>query len=317
VKVLVGLDALSPPAEGAAVTIGTFDGVHLGHRALISQTIEDAERTGTSSVAVTWDRHPNATLRPDRTPPLLASPERKIELLETTEIGLLAVIPFDRELSQWPPERFVEDVLVGGLGVKSIFVGHDWRFGHKAKGDVALLTRLGQTLGFEVHGARLAEVGDEPVSSSRTRRAVEDGDMEEARALLGRPFDVDGLVVHGDHRGKGLGYPTANLEVDAALARPPMGVYAGKAHVDGVPKVAAINVGVNPTFGGDTATEEPGTTPHRIEAYLLDHQGDLYGRVIRVEFWKRLRDELKFDSVDDLVAQMGRDVEETRGLITL
>lgn len=308
----MGLDALAAPEEGSAVTIGTFDGVHLGHRTLIAQTIEEAGRLGASSVAVTWDRHPNATLRPERTPPLLASAARKVELLGESGLDMVAVIPFDHELSQWSPERFVEDVLVRGLGVRSIYVGHDWRFGHRAKGDVALLARLGERFGFDVHGARLAQVGEAAVSSSRIRRAVEDGDMEEARTLLGRPFDVDGVVVGGDHRGKSLGYPTANLEVDPALVRSPMGVYAGVAHAGENSKAAAISVGVNPTFGGDAAT-----TPHRIEAYLLDFEGDLYRQTVRLEFWKRLRDELKFGSVDDLIAQMAADVAETKALVTL
>jgi riboflavin kinase/FMN adenylyltransferase len=243
---------------------------------------------------------------------LLASAERKIELLERSGVDLVAVLPFNEEFSHWSPERFVEDVLVGGLGVRTVFVGHDWRFGHRAKGNVTLLSEMGERLGFNVEGVQLREAAGDAVSSSRIRKTIAEGDMETVRALLGRPFDVDGLVGHGDHRGKGLGFPTANLEVDPALARPPRGVYAGLAHLGTERRVAAINVGVNPTFGG-----EEGSAPHRIEAYLLDHEGDLYGQTLRVEFWKRLRDELKFDSADDLIAQMKLDVEETRRLVTI
>jgi riboflavin kinase/FMN adenylyltransferase len=308
---LAGLDALSPPTNGSVVTIGTFDGVHLGHRALIAKTMEEAGTLNASSVALTWDRHPNTTLRPDRTPPLLTSAPRKIELLEGTGLDVVAVIPFDIELSRWSPERFVEDVLVGGLGARSIFVGEDWRFGHKAEGTVGLLEEMGVDLGFVVHGAPLVEVGGLPVSSSRTRKEVEAGEMAEARVLLGRPFDLDGLVEHGDHRGKDLGFPTANLAVEPTLIEPRLGVYAGIARTGDRSVPAAINVGVNPTFGG-----EDGVTPRRVEAYLLDFEGDLYGDTLRLEFWQRLRDEEKFESVDDLIAQMARDVARTRELVT-
>jgi len=312
VRILVGRDALVPPVGGSAVTIGTFDGVHLGHRALMARAIADAAGFGGASVVLTWDRHPAATLRPDRVPPLLASPERKVELIEEMGVDVLAVLPFDEELSHQAPEAFVGDVLVKGLGAGAVIVGHDWRFGHRAKGDVDLLAQLGRELGFEVAGAELQEVGGEPVSSSRVRRVVAAGDMESARDLLGRPFDVDGVVVRGAARGKGLGFPTANLEVDPQLARPPRGVYAGVAHLAGRAYAAAVNVGVNPTFGG-----EVDTSPLLIEAYILDFESDIYGEVVRLEFWSRLRDELRFDSVQDLVTQMGADVEATRRLVPL
>ena len=225
-------------------------------------------------------------------PPLLSGSERKMELLEETGLGAVAILPFDKELSLMPAEDFVRDVLVHGLGTRSVLVGHDWRFGHKARGDVPLLGRLGRQLGFEVAGVELQTVDGEPVTSSRARKAVTEGDMDLARVLLGRPFDVDGVVVPGAARGKDLGYPTANLDVDPALARPPIGIYAGVAGVDERKIAAAISVGVSPTFGG-----EAGTSPVTIEAYLLDFDDDLYDQTIRLEFWKRLRDELKFDSV--------------------
>jgi riboflavin kinase/FMN adenylyltransferase len=309
VKTLVGLQSLQPPEEGSAVTVGTFDGVHLGHRALIARTIAEASERSLASIVVTWDRHPNETLRPERAPKLLASPERKAELLASTGIDVLAVLPFDRELSTWPPERFASAVLADGLGARSVFVGSGWRFGHKAAGDVTLLEKLGAELGFDASGLSLTTHDGSPVSSSRAREAVAAGDVELAEVLLGRPFDVDGSVVKGAGRGIGLGFPTANFEVAPKLVRPRRGVYAGRARVESTWYLAAINVGVNPTFGGDEAT-----TPVMVEAYLLDFEGDLVGTILRVEFLKRLRDELKFDSVDDLVAQMARDVEATRGL---
>ena len=310
----MGVDALAPPPGGTSLTIGTFDGVHLGHRSLIARAVAHAQRLGVSSGVVTWDRHPSVVLRPDKVPPLLTSPERKIELLEEAGIDVLSVLPFTKEMSQWPPERFVEDVLVRGLGARVVSVGARWRFGHKAKGDVALLAELGRAHGFEVEEVELAQLEGGVISSSRVRRAVTDGDLALAATLLGRPLDVDGTVVHGDDRGAGLGFPTANMELEPGLAYPPRGVYAcyvSLLPLSGSRHLAAVNVGVNPTFGGD-----PGTTPMRIEAHLLDFDGDLYGRRLRVQFVQRLRDELAFPSADDLVAQMKQDVEAARAVLT-
>ena len=222
-----------------------------------------------------------------------------------------AVLAFDKTLSQWPPERFVEEILVSALGARAVVVGETWRFGHKAAGNVTLLRELGERLGFEVVGMPLVEVEGLPASSSRVREAIATGDLDTARTLLGRPFDVDGLVQHGADRGASLGFPTANLAVDPSLADPPIGVYAGRALVDGRWHLAATNLGVNPTFGG-----EESKTPPVIESYLLDFDDDLYGKVLRVEFWKRLRDEKKFDSVDTLVEQMKLDVEATREVLS-
>lgn len=309
-RTFVGIDALEPPPEGSVVTVGTFDGLHLGHRGLVTRTIDAARGLGARSAVLTWDRHPAATLRPEQLPTLLSSAARKVELIEASGVDVLALLPFDSELSQLPPEDFVRRVLVEGLGVRAVLVGHDWRFGHKARGNVELLQTLGESLGFSVHGVDLQTVGGEPVTSSRVRRAIKAGDFGLARVLLGRPFDLDGRVIHGAGRGHDLGFPTANLEVDPALARPPRGVYAGLAHVGDVTRPAAINVGVNPTFGGD-----PDSSPVTIEPYLLDFSSDLYDQTIRIEFWERLRDEERFDSVEALVAQMKRDVEQTRALV--
>ena len=307
-KTFVGLDALEPAPSGSAVTVGTFDGLHVGHRALVARTIE-AAKGGLESTVLTWDRHPLATLRPDRVPLLLSSQRRKIELIEGAGVDVCAVLAFDRELSTWPPERFAAEVLATGLGARKVVVGDGWRFGHRAAGDVDLLRRLGEKLNFKVDAMDLAATGGEVVSSTRVRAAVTAGDMELAAILLGRHFDIDGGVVKGDRRGTAIGYPTANLDVDPALACPARGIYAGRALAHDQWHRAAINVGVNPTFGGD-----PSTTPLQIEAYLLDFDGDLYGTELRVEFWRRLRDELRFDSVDELVAKIAEDVEATRAL---
>jgi riboflavin kinase/FMN adenylyltransferase len=308
--VLVGLDALSGVAA-SAVTIGTFDGVHVGHRALIGRAVERAREFDIEAVALSWDRHPNETLRPERVPPLLTTPERKIELLRSSGVGVVAVLSFDEELSHWPPERFVDDVLGAGLHARSVVVGRGWRFGHKAAGDVALLARLGEERGFEVDELPLIEVQGEAVSSSRVRAAVASGDVALARLLLGRPFEYEGIVVRGDDRGAALGFPTANVEIDASLAHPPRGVYACTATVDDVLYTAAVNVGVNPTFGG-----VEGTTPLRVEAFLLDFDGDLYGGTLRIAFLERLRDEERFAGPDELIAQITQDVEATRKLVS-
>jgi riboflavin kinase/FMN adenylyltransferase len=309
-RTLVGIGALESSDRGSVVTIGTFDGVHLGHRGLIMQTIDRARELDATSVAITWDRHPAATLRPAAMPALLSSPERKIELLEETGVDMTVVLPFDEEFSQLSPQEFTQRVLVDGLGTRAVFVGHDWRFGHRARGNVDLLTEAGRQAGFEVDGVGLQTVAGEAVSSSRVRRAVADGDVELARVLLGRPYDLDGRVVKGAARGKDLGFPTANLEVDPSLARPSLGIYAGVAHVVGSTKPAAISVGTNPTFGS-----EDGAAPVTIEAYLLDFEREIYDETVRLEFWNRLRDEMAFDSVDALVAQIEKDVAETRRLL--
>ncbi|MBA3431705.1 MAG: bifunctional riboflavin kinase/FAD synthetase, partial [Actinobacteria bacterium] len=200
--------------------------------------------------------------------------------------------------------------LVEGLNARSVFVGEGFRFGHRASGDPAMLAELGRRHGFSTNPMPLARIAGAPASSSRIRAAVAEGDLGTARSLLGRPFDLDGVVVHGDARGAALGYPTANLgALDAALARPPRGIYAGCAIVGSSRYGAALSIGTNPTFSGAGAP-----AGERIEAHVLDFAGDLYGQRLRIEFWRRLRDELKFDSVDDLVRQMDEDVRATRTL---
>ena len=304
------LAALKRTPQGAAVAVGTFDGVHLGHRALLGATVGQARSLGLAPLALTWDRHPASTLRPHQAPPLITSFERKLELLGEQGLDQVAVLAFDEDLASWPPERFASDVLAEGLGAKLVMVGQNWRFGRRAAGNIDTLARLGAELGFEARAVKLERPEDDlVVSSTRIRAALVDGDVDRARLLLARPFDFDGTVVHGDGRGALLGYPTANLEVDEALVRPQKGIYAGRALVDGDVYPAALSIGVNPTFVADDARP-----PIRIEAFLLDFSGDLYGRRLRIELHARLRDELSFDSTPALVEQMAKDVEATRSL---
>jgi riboflavin kinase / FMN adenylyltransferase len=310
VKVYSGLADAKGHVPASAATVGTLDGVHLGHRALVTRAIEKARARDAESIAITWDRHPNETLRPDHAPLLLSSLERKLELLEEAGLDATLVLPFDAELSSWSPQRFVEDVLVHGVHAGAVIVGSDWRFGHRAAGDVPLLIELGRAAGFEAEGMRLLEVAGGPVSSSRVRQAVANGDVALARTLLGRAFDFDGTVVRGDARGRSLGIPTANIPLGPRMGHPSRGVYAGRARTAGGWYAAAINVGVNPTFGGDPLSSAP-----RIEAYLLGFDGDLYGQSLRVEFWERLRDETNFGSAEALVEQIEVDIAATRRIV--
>ena len=294
-------------SKGTSVVIGTFDGVHLGHQALVRAGVSRARAWGGVSCCVTWDRHPTETLAPGKVPPVITVFARKQELLAALGLDLLVVLAFDEAFVTWTPERFVTEILAEGLGARVVGVGRGFRFGHRAAGDTRLLKELGGRLGFEVAVADLLEVGGAPVSSTRVRAAISVGDMAGVRRLLGRPWDLDGVVAAGDRRGTSLGYPTANVELDPSLAQPPAGVYAGRARAGGAWFTAAINVGVNPTF-------VPAKRP-RLEAHLLGFGGDLYGRRVRVELWERLRDELRFASVDELVAQMGVDVRATRRVV--
>jgi riboflavin kinase/FMN adenylyltransferase len=307
---VLGPDQCETPDQGTAVTIGAYDGVHLGHRALLSELGSRARARGLASAVVTFDRHPAMVVRPDSAPPLLTDLDQKLELLEDCGIDLTLVVPFDRERANETAEDFVTEVLVGSLGARLVVVGEDFHFGHGRKGNVAMLGELGAVAGFDVEGVALTGESGDPVSSTRIRRLVADGDVSGAAELLGRPHQVRGEVVHGDGRGAAeLGIPTANVAVPAEIALPGLGIYAGRyLRPDGSEHLAAISVGRRPTFYDDAPAP-------LVEAYLLDFDGDLYGEEARVGFVTRLREERRFDSVDDLVAQMQRDVVEARAIL--
>jgi riboflavin kinase/FMN adenylyltransferase len=272
-----------PPGE-RAVAVGTFDGVHRGHRAVI----EAAKATGLRSTVLTFDPHPRIVLGYDVQ--LLTTLERRIELMEDIEPDELLVVEFTEALSRTEPERFVADVLAP-IGTRIVLAGEDFRFGAGRRGDVRLLRRLG----LEARPVPILE----GVSSSRIRELIGAGDVSGAAALLGRPFELEGVVVAGDQRGGTLGFPTANLALDPHLIAPAYGIYAGEA----LGHRAAASVGINPHYGG---------SERRIEAFLLDFEGDLYGRRLRLELWERLRDERSFASEEELLAQIAQDVEAAR-----
>ncbi len=277
------------------VAVGEFDGVHLGHRAVIAG----------SDTVLTFEPHPLAVLRPDTPPPLITSLEIKARLVAGLGVRELVVIPFDDAFAHQTAAEFIDDVLVGKLGATHVSVGDNFRFGHGAGGNAALLSADPR---FETRVVPMVEVAGEVVSSSRIRSLVEAGEVERATAFLGAPFSVTGIVRHGDKRGRTLGFPTANLVPEEGLLYPGHGVYAARALLDdtSLERCAAVNVGVRPTFDSGLGL--------LIEAFLVDWQGDLYGQQLTVEFLGRLRGEERFDSVDALIVQMNRDVDAARAI---
>ncbi|MGH8963191.1 MAG: bifunctional riboflavin kinase/FAD synthetase [Jatrophihabitantaceae bacterium] len=311
-----GLDAVPTGWGHSVVTIGVFDGVHRGHAEIIGQAVEQARRRGVPSVLMTFVPHPSEVVRPGSHPPVLTTIVRRAELVEELGVEVFCALPFTLEFSKLPPDQFAHHALVERLHAVGVIVGENFRFWHKAAGDVALLQRLGQRFGFTAQGTPLLRDGDTPLSATYVRTCVQAGDMSAASAALGRPHRLDGVVERGDQRGRDLGFPTANLRTDAWAAVPADGVYAGRVWrldewgrtVPGEPLgTAAISVGTNPTFE---------VRQRRVEAYVLDFDGDLYGQAIGVEFAERLRGMEKFDGVESLVRQMRADVARTRELMT-
>jgi riboflavin kinase/FMN adenylyltransferase len=303
---------LASPPGGTVVTIGAFDGVHLGHRRLIERVRTTAHEIGALSAVVTFDFHPASVVRPGSAPLLLTDLDQKLALLAGAEADLTLVLHFDAQRAAEPAEDFVAEVLVGCLNARAVVVGHDFHFGRDREGDVALLQRMGARLGFDVTGIRLfrsagAEVGEaEAVSSTRIRALIAAGDVGAAAQLLGRWYQLRGVVGHGDKRGRELGFPTANLEVDKEMQLCADGVYAGwYLRPDGTRHQTAVSVGRQPTFFE--------SRPYSlVEAHLLDFQGDLYDEMGTVELVSQLRGQVKFVSVDALVDQMTVDVAQTR-----
>ena len=300
------------PGEDAVITIGAYDGLHLGHQTVIAEVVEQARRTGRRSAVVTFDRHPAVIVRPESAPKLLTDHEQRMELLEATGIDAAVVLPFDEAQSQEAPISFIERVLVRCLSTKLIVVGADFHFGRNREGNVDLLREVGNTYGFEVAPVVLiprADGVDEPVSSTAIRRALAGGNVEMAAAMLTRPFEARGKVVQGDQRGRLLGFPTANVEVPNRTCLPADGVYAGwYERPDGTTHPCAINLGRRPTFYEHADSS-------LLEAHLIGFEGDLYGEAAKIRFSHFLRSERKFDGIDALVAQLNADVDHAKELL--
>ena len=291
-------------SETTVVVIGVFDGVHKGHQALLNRAKEIAD--GRTIVALTFDPHPRAVFAPDSVPPMLTTLADRVELLKIHNADQVAVMKFNEQFAAMSPEKFVEDILVNQLHVSTVIVGKNFTYGSKAAGTVETLTHDGEKYGFTVDVHELVG-GDEVISSSRIRNLVLEGKVEQARELLSRPHRLDGIVVHGEKRGREIGYPTANLGKIDGQTIPADGIYAGWLTVGINFWPAAISIGTNPTFEGDRGRQ--------VEAYALDQQGlDLYDKAASIEFGWFLRPTLKFDGLDELLVQMKKDCNEARRL---
>lgn len=296
-----------PPPNGGGsgpyvAAIGNFDGVHAGHRYLLQQVIGSARRQGLGSLAVVFWPNPRAVLQPERWPGYLSTEVERHVLLQACGLDALLTLPFDRTFAALTPVEFVQR-LAATAQLAELWVGEDFRFGHRRSGDVALLRELGAPHGIRVMTIPRQDLPDGEIGSTRIRDALRAGDAELAARLLSRPYRLGGSVVHGDQRGRTLGFPTANLTPDADKIMPGRGIYAAVARVNDIVRPAAVSIGIRPQFDGAIEL---------VEAYLLDFSGDLYDRRIELDFLTKLRDEQRFESVDALASQMNRDVEQVR-----
>ena len=293
--------------RGTVVTVGTFDGVHLGHRAVLEEIRDRASATGRRAVLLTFHPHPLRIVRPEATPPLLTTPVEKKEILAETGLDYAVFLAFSPALSRYSPRRFVEEILVGRLRLDELVIGHDHGFGRGRAGDVTLLREIGTELGFAVDVVKPVLIEGAAVSSSLIRKAVSEGRLEAARTRLGRPYSARGVVVRGEQRGRDLGFPTANLSIDATeKLLPPSGIYAVRGVLKRGVFAGALHLGPRPTFQG---------SPPSIELYLLDFDGEIYGEEVRVDFIRFLRPVRAFGSVASLVRQMELDVAEVRRVL--
>ena len=298
-------DSRPPKWTHPVLALGNFDGVHRGHRKILERLRRVAGERGATSVVMTFDPHPPKVVRPDKAPPLIMTKTQKLEALEAAGVQGAAIVRFTRELSQWDPETFVRTVLVEWLRVSEVWVGANFLFGHDRSGNFSLLRSLGARYGFKAEKIDPVRYKDFVVSSTRVRRLVSEARVDEASALLGHPYFIDGMVVRGDQRGRTIGFPTANLCSDNELV-PPHGVYATTAIIDGIVRPSITNIGTRPTV--DTS----GNTT--IETHIFDFDRDLYGMKVRLAFVQRLRDERAFDSLDGLKSQIAADCTRARVL---
>lgn len=308
--------------HGSVITIGAYDGLHVGHRTIIERVVREAKERSRASILVTFDRHPASLVRPEQAPRLLTDHDTRIELLSRTGLDAVAMIRFDEDQAAESPEDFVNRVLVGALNVRRIVVGEDFCFGRGRRGNVDLLRRMGAELGFDVEGVSLVSGHDDvTASSTHIRKLVTEGDVETANRYLGHTFELSGIVVHGDARGRTIGFPTANVEIASGFCVPGDGVYAGwyvRPGDDGstLSYPAAINIGRRPTFYSEAGVS-------LVEVHVIDfarhepdpRRQDLYGERARIRFVSRLRGERRFDGVDALRAQLEHDIEAARQVL--
>jgi riboflavin kinase / FMN adenylyltransferase len=293
-----------PSDRGTVVTVGTFDGVHLGHWAVLQEIRARAAATGRRSVLVTFDPHPLRVVRPEHAPPLLTTPVEKKEILAESGLDYAVFLSFTETLSRYEPRRFVEEVLVARLGVEELVIGYDHGFGRDREGDPETLEKIGKELGFEVDVVKPVFSGGEAVSSSRIRTQLQRGEIRAAAVGLGRPYSVRGVVVRGEGRGRDIGFPTANLSMSPGdKLMPPEGIYAVRGVLRTGTYLGALHLGPRPTFSG---------SPSSVELHLLDFDEDIYGQEVRVDFVEYLRPIEPFDSVSALVAQIQEDVGRVR-----
>ena len=300
-------DPRPPWLVHSVLALGNFDGLHRGHLKVIERVKRGAVERGGFAVALTFDPHPPRVVRPDKASPLLMTKAQRLEALDRAGIHCVAVVRFTLELSHWAPETFVRTVLVEWLRVSEVWVGANFLFGHERSGNFTLLRTLGQRYGFRAEKIAPVRYKEFVVSSTRIRRLVAEGRMDEAAALLGHPYSLAGTIVEGRHRGREIGFPTANLQTANELI-PPNGVYATTLTIDGIVHAGLTNIGVNPTFGGGTTAT--------IETYVLQYEGDLYGREVQLGFVQRLRDERRFDDVNGLKTQIEADRRRAERLFT-
>jgi riboflavin kinase/FMN adenylyltransferase len=311
VQVITDLSENPWPGQRSVITIGAYDGVHRGHRAVIADVMEIAAAQHCKSVVVTFDRHPASVVRPESAPNLLTDLDQKLELLECTGVDATVLVRFDEAQSYESATDFVQRVLVNCLATRTIVVGEDFHFGRQRSGNVSLLRELGVVYDFDVQPRDLVARTDgveEPISSTAIRRALAGGQVELAAEMLGRPYEVRGKVVRGDQRGRILGFPTANVEVPNKICLPADGVYAGTyLRPDGERHACAINLGRRPTFYEHADHS-------LLEAHLLDFTGELYGEAAHVQFNHFLRSERKFEGIDALITQLKHDIEHARAV---
>jgi riboflavin kinase/FMN adenylyltransferase len=306
VKLIHTANDLKPGPRKVCLAIGFFDGVHLGHQQIIRQTISDARKHGALALVITFDQHPNTIVAPARVPLLIYSLPQKLRTIESLHPESTLLIHFDKAFSQKTGEAFVRELAGAWSGIQSICVGANFTFGYKRGGNVDLLKKLGAELKFSVHGMAAVSLDGRTVSSTRIREAIRAGDLDAASQMLGRAYSISGRVLEGDKLGRKLGFPTANLDA-AGLALPPGGVYAIHAIVRGETHRAVLNIGTRPTLGD-------ANPPLRVEAHLLDFSGELYGEEMEIVFAEKLRDEQKFPSIDELKAQIARDIERAKNI---